>query len=111
MDTEVSNILKNRKTNLFFISHPSYGYFADDYGITMVSLEEHGQEATSKELAELTKKAKENNLKTVFCQEETSKKQAELLAKEIGGRVEILRPLSPDYSENLLKTARLIAEG
>ena len=76
----------------------------------MTPLEEHGQEVTPKQLAELTDDARNMGITTVFVQQETSKKQAELLAKEIGGKVEILKPLSPDYTNELLRTAKLIYE-
>ncbi len=111
LSNDIWKLLENRETDLFFISHPSYGYFAEDFGLNMIALEKHGKEATSKELTYLTRLAEENNIKNIFCQEESSKKQAELIAKELGGKVLILSPLSPDYTENLLNTARLIAEG
>ncbi len=110
LDLELANKFRDKRRKTFFISHPSYGYFASDYGLEMIALEEHGKEVTPKELAELTSKAKSINATVVFCQEEASKKQAELLAKEIGGRVEILKPLSPDYAQSIRETAKLIAE-
>ncbi len=110
LNQELINIFKDKKAKHFFISHPSYGYFAEDYDLKMVELEHHGQEVTPKELAKLSGKAKEMGVKTVFAQEEASKKQAELLAKEIGGKVEILKPLSPDYTAELKRAAKLIYE-
>lgn len=107
---EIVDIFKDKTKKVFYISHPSYGYFSSDYGLQMISLEEHGTEVTPKDLAEITRIAKESGVKVIFYQEETSKKQAELLAKEIGGEVTKLSPLSPDYSENMLKTAKLIYE-
>ncbi len=110
INNEIANLFKDKRKKVFYISHPSYGYFASDFGLDMISLEKNGKEVTPKELAEITEIAKQNGVKIIFCQEETSKKQAELLAKEIGARVEILKPLSPDYCENLQKTADLIYE-
>lgn len=110
IDNEIVDIFKDKTKKVFYISHPSYGYFSSDYGLQMISLEEHGTEVTPKDLAEITRIAKESGVKIIFYQEETSKKQAELLAKEIGGEVTKLSPLSPDYSENMLKTAKLIYE-
>ena len=107
---EISKILENRKTDVFYISHPSYGYFADDFGLEMIALEQDGKEITPKELTALTNSAIKSGIKTVFCQEETSTSHAELLAKEIGGKVEILRPLSPDYETELKRTANLLSE-
>ncbi len=109
-DKQITQLFKDKMKKVFYISHPSYGYFAADYGLEMISLEENGAEVTPNRLAEITDSAKESGVKTVFYQEETSKKQAELLAKELGGDVIMLSPLSPDYSENILETANLIYE-
>ena len=54
--------------------------------------------------------AKRENIKVIFCQAETSDKQARAFAEEIGGEVQILEPLSPNYVNNLKKTAILINE-
>ena len=110
LDRQIKATLKESANKSFFIFHPAYGYFADDYSLNMIALEEHGHEATAKELATLTDKALSLKIKTVFCQEEAAIKQAQTFAKEIGARVEILKPLSPDYINELQKTATLMKE-
>jgi len=102
--------LQNSKNRMFFVFHPAFAYLADDFSLKMYALEEHGHEATVKELAQLAKTAKENNVKVIFCQEEASLKQAKVFASEIGGRVEILKPLSPDYIENYKVMIDLISK-
>ncbi len=107
-ETEIAHIFRNKKLKVFYISHPSYGYFADDFGLKMVGLEKNGHEATAKDLTEVLASVKADGTKVIFCQEEASKSLAELVAKEIGGEVQILKPLSPNYLDNLLTTANLI---
>lgn len=109
-DRYAKEVLQKSKGKTFFVFHPAFGYLADEYGLKMKALEEHGKEATAKELAELTDLAKSKGIEVIFCQAEASKKQAEVFAGEIGGRVEILEPLSPDYTENLKKTATMISK-
>lgn len=110
LNNEILDIFKAKIRRKFLVYHPAFGYFAEDYGLEMYALEEHGHEATSKDLAEMTDLAKGENIKVIFCQAENSVRQARAFAEEIGGRVEILEPLSPDYINNLKKTATLINE-
>jgi zinc transport system substrate-binding protein len=95
-----------RKT--FIVYHPAFGYFADDYGLNMVALEDSGKESSAKNFQNLIELAKRENIKVVFYQKEFDNKQAQALAAEIGGRVEEFAPLAPDYLENLDKMARLL---
>lgn len=110
VDGEIKNLLQSKQGKPFFVFHPAFQYFADDYGLKMYALEKHGAEATAKDLISLAKTAKEMGVKTVFCQEETSRKQAEIFAEEIRGKVQILKPLSKNYITNLKEMANLIAK-
>ncbi len=110
LDKQIQKLFTEKKEKVFYISHPSYGYLAADYGLSMISLENNGHEATPKDLTEIINSSAKSGNRVIFCQEEASKKQAELVAKEIGGRVEVLKPLSYDYTKELLRAATLIAE-
>lgn len=101
VDKEIKNIISDVSKQSFIIYHPSFGYFADDYNLNMVAIEEDGKETTAKRLKEVIDFAKENNIKFVFYQEEFDSKQAETIASEISGKSIQVSPLSPDYIENL----------
>lgn len=105
--SETLSGLKNRSIIVF---HPAFGYFADEHNLTMYALEDEGKEATPKELAALIDFAKENNIKAIFYQEESSGKQAETFANEIGGEAVMLSPLSESYTESYRLTADKIKE-
>ena len=79
------------------IYHGSYTYFADDYGLEMISLEVAGKQATAAEIQEVIEHAMEENIKVVFYQDEFDDNQAKTVAAEINGRVEKASPLSKDY--------------
>jgi zinc transport system substrate-binding protein len=97
-------------TNKAFIAyHPAYGYLADDYGLTMYSLEENGKEATPEKMMELVDLAKEKGLTTVFSQAEIDSKQPDAFAEEIGGTKVMLAPLAENYIDNLKSMADAIA--
>ena len=106
LDSQIKETLKNRKKTAFIIYHPSLGYFADDYNLEMIPVERSGKEATAQQLQNIIDTAKEKNIKVVFYQAEIDSAQSRTLAQEIGGSVEQVKPLAPDYIENLRKIAQ-----
>lgn len=109
-DATVRSLLSDVKNKNFLVYHPAFGYFAAEYGLNMISLEEEGKEADAKRRIQVINEAKELNIKTIFYQSETPKKQAQSFAEDIGGTAVMLEPLSADYTENLISMARAIAE-
>lgn len=94
----------------FFVVHPAWGYFADEYGLRQVAMESEGKEPSDHELTRLHQEARAHGAKVVFAQPQSSRQAAEALARAIGGRVETLDPLEPDVAENLLRAGRLLAD-
>ena len=109
-DEEIRQTLSGLEDPSFIVYHPAFGYFADEYGLTMYALEDEGKEATAKHLAEMADLAKEKGIKAVFYQAEVDKSQAMAFAEEIGGTAVMLEPLSADYIGNLKAMAQAIAE-
>ncbi|WP_461207216.1 metal ABC transporter solute-binding protein, Zn/Mn family [Clostridium sp. DL1XJH146] len=107
LDLEIKKSIVGLKEKTIIVYHPSFGYFADDYGLSMIALEEDGKEATPERLMEVIDLAKDRGIKSVFYQSEIDSKQSELVANEIGGKAIELEPLSSNYIENLRKTVDL----
>jgi len=103
LDSELKGILKNLKNRGFFIYHPAFGYFGDDYGLKMYALEKDGKEATPKRLAEMIDTAKKKGIKVIFYQTEIDSSQVKTFAEEIGGKALQINPLAYDYINNLKK--------
>lgn len=101
LEKEITQKFSNCKGKKFITFHPSFAYFADDYGLEMYSLEQDGKEADAKQLANMIDFAKKENIKAIFYQAEHSSKQATAFAEEINGQAIMLEPLSPDYINNL----------
>jgi len=108
-DQKVENILNKKENNYMLVYHPSFGYFADEYNLKMVAVEEGGKEATAKHLQEIIDFAKENNIDKIFHQAEIDSRQTQALAEEIGAELVKLDPLAEDYLNNLIEMAKKIA--
>jgi zinc transport system substrate-binding protein len=101
LDSSIENSFSEFKNPTFLMYHPSYGYFADDYGLDMIAIESEGKAATIKGLDQVIDYALKNNIKAIFYQEEFDSNQAEIVAKEINGVTIKVTPLSKDYIESL----------
>jgi len=110
VDNEIKDIMQNLNNKSFIIYHPSFGYFADEYGLEMIAIEKDGKEATAKRLQEIIDRARKENIKVVFYQKEIDSRQSEAIAEEIGGKTVQIEPLAEDYLNNLKKMAGLFKE-
>lgn len=105
VDESIKYTLKEVNRQSFIVYHPSFGYFADEYGLIMMPIEENGKEATVKRLQEIIDYAKKEKIKVIFYQAEFDSNQAESIASEIEGEAIKVDPLAHNYIENLEKIA------
>lgn len=110
LDEYIRSIFLDAANKAFIVYHPAFGYFADDYGLTMYALEEEGKEATAQRIREMIDLAREKNITTVFYQEEIDGSQSAQFAEEIGGTSAMLSPLSADYIDSLIAMADALRE-
>ena len=110
-DAEIKTILAPLKNRRFMVFHPSWGYFADEYGLEQVPIEIEGKSPSAKDLAMLIEHAREENIKVIFVQKQFSDASAKTVATAIGGKVVAMDPLSKDYINNLKTIAKTLAEG
>ncbi|NLN42595.1 MAG: zinc ABC transporter solute-binding protein [Clostridiales bacterium] len=110
LDTKIRDSLTDLKIKTFIAYHPAFGYFADDYDLEMIALEEEGKEASPQTFENIVDMAKEKGIKVIFYQAEVDSRQAETFATEIGGKTEKIAPLAPDYIENLERMANTFAQ-
>ena len=101
LDAEIKTAVESMDNKSFMIYHGSYGYFADDYGLTMISLESDGKAATAAKMQEAIDMANEQGIKAIFYQDEFADTQAKTIAEEIGGVVQRAAPLSDEYIDSL----------
>lgn len=110
LQDEMRQTLSNLKSNQFMVFHPSWGYFARDFGLEQIAIEIEGQEPSAQELAALIKRAQEEGIQVVFAQPEFSTQDAETIAKEIGGEVLLVSPLALDWLGNMRYVAQSFAD-
>lgn len=101
LDIEISNKLRPYKGRKIIVFHPSFAYFARDYGLDQQALESGGKEPAPQQMAKLVDMAKSENIKIIYLQSEFDHENARVFAEETGGRIVQISPLDPDWAENL----------
>jgi zinc transport system substrate-binding protein len=101
LDSELTAKLAGLRNPSFLVYHPAWGYFADAYGLTQVPIEHEGKEPGARRLATLIDQARANDAKVILVQPQFDRRAAGQVARAIGGRVEAVDPLSPDYADTL----------
>jgi zinc transport system substrate-binding protein len=108
--SEIRETLVGVEKGKFMVFHPSWGYFAEDFGLEQIAIEIGGQEPSAQEMAGLIDEARAEGIRVIFAQPEFSTVDAETIAEEIGGEVLPISPLAYDWLENLRMVANTFAE-
>ncbi len=86
---------------VFIVFHPSWGYFADAYGLVQLPIETGGHEPGPRTLATLIERGRAAGARAVFVQPQFSGRSANAVAEALGARVIRADPLARDYIGNL----------
>lgn len=109
LDRKIRDRLQGLRNKSFFVFHPAWGYFADEYGLRQIAIEVEGKEPSDKELTELQRHARDERVAMVFVQPQISGRAAKAVADATGARVEVADPLAEDLPAELLRLAELLA--
>ena len=93
----------------FLIYHPALSYFARDYGLTQISIEEGGKEPSPAQLKALIARCKEMGVEVVFVQKEFDTRNAEVIANELRIPIVAINPLSYQWEREMRTIARMLS--
>ncbi|MFH1328753.1 MAG: zinc ABC transporter substrate-binding protein [Candidatus Bathyarchaeota archaeon] len=111
LDAEIGNSLAEIENKKLMFYHPAWGYFANDYNLKSIAVEEEGKEPTAKGIISLIDEAEKYNIKVIFASPQFNVKSAEVISNEIDGRIVFVDPLAKDYVSNLRVVAGEITKG
>ena len=106
-DKNVRTFLENADST-FLIYHPALSYFARDYGLKQISIEEGGKEPSPATLRDLIETCRQENAHVIFVQQEFDQRNAQLIADELGIDIIAINPLSYDWAEEMLNIAKAL---
>ncbi|MDD1726850.1 MAG: zinc ABC transporter substrate-binding protein [Methanothrix sp.] len=109
LDEEFNRSFAINKSRIFVVDHPSWSYFARDYGLEQIPLMVEEKEPGPRYLSQVIDLARQSNISTIFVEPQFNPKAAEVIAREMSARVIRLDPLASNYLENMRYAGREIA--
>ncbi len=106
-DADIRTLLANADST-FLIYHPALSYFARDYGLHQISIEEGGKEPSPATLKTLIETCRREGAQVIFVQQEFDQRNAQLIADELGIEIVPINPLSHDWAEEMLRVANAL---
>lgn len=85
----------------FVIYHPALTYYARDYGIEQVAIEEDGKEPSARRLAEIIRKGREDGVCKILYQSQFPVSVVETVARDMGAAPVEIDPLCEDVVANI----------
>ncbi|HJX29841.1 MAG TPA: zinc ABC transporter substrate-binding protein, partial [Thermoanaerobaculia bacterium] len=94
----------------FMVYHPTWGYFARQYGLEQIAIEFEGKEPSAVRLIHLIEEARREGVKVIFVESGFPRESAQIIAEAVGGRVVTADPQDKDWPGNLRRTAAELRE-
>lgn len=108
LDAQIEKMLANVQNRSFLIYHPALTYFAHDYNLKQLALEEEGKEPSAATLQQLVNDARKDNVKLMFVQKEFANRNVETVCKATGAKQVEINPLSYNCCGEMLKIAKYL---
>jgi len=110
LDTRIRQRLAGLENTAFLIFHPALSYFARDYELNQISMQQEGKEPTASRIKQVIDQSDAARVEAVFIQKQFSTDEARALARELNARVVQIDPLAYNWMENMDAMSRAIAK-
>lgn len=107
-DSCIRKHLADNGNRTFIIYHPALTYYARDFMLRQIPIEEEGREPSAAQLQDIVKAGKQQKVKTIFVQSEFPESNAAIIAKGTGATIESINPLSYNWIEEMINIAKLL---
>lgn len=106
-DKSIRSLLQDADRT-FLIYHPALSYFARDYGLKQISIEEGGKEPSPTQLKDLMEICRKEKVRIIFIQQEFDQRNAQLIASELGIEIVSIHPLSYHWHKEMTAIANAL---
>lgn len=108
VDSEIRHLVRNAKTRSFLIYHPILTYYARDFGLTQIPLEEESREPSARQMHNIISRAKNERVKVFFVQKEFANRNINAVTESTGADIAEIDPLGYDWQNEMIKVARCL---
>ncbi len=109
-DRDIKRMLAEKKGSAFMVYHPAWGYFADEYGLVQLAVEEEGKPVNAAHIRRMVDLAREKGIRAILVQKGFDTKSARAIARDIGGEVVETDPLERDWLHGMNNFTALLAK-
>lgn len=110
LDIEIETKLAEKKNRKFLVYHPAWSYFARQYNLEQISIEDEGKAPTAKGIQRTIETSKKNQIKIVFASPQFDRGNADLIAREIDGNVIFISSMEKAYISNIRNLTQKLFE-
>jgi zinc transport system substrate-binding protein len=110
LDHDTETLLLNKENRAFMVYHAAWTYFARDYHLMQIPIQVGAREPTAQDIQHLIEQAKRFHINVIFASPQFNTESAEVIAREIDGRVVLIDPLAKDYISNMRHVAQVLSE-
>lgn len=110
LDSLCNNNIKTNGVAAIMIYHPAFTYYAKDYAIEQISVEQDGKEPSPRQLTALVERARQHNITKLLIQPQYSKDKLQPLASECGAEIVEIDPLSEDIIAEIERVTNIICD-
>ena len=96
------------KHSTFLIYHPSLSYFAHEYGLQQLTIEEEGREPSALQLQQLIKTAHLKKPRVLFMQKEFANRNIHVVAESTHTKIVEINPLSYQWPQEMRHIAQAL---
>ena len=108
VDSEIRHLVRNAKTRSFLIYHPILTYYARDFGLMQIPLEEESREPSARQMHNIISRAKNERVKVFFVQKEFANRNINAVTESTGADTAEIDPLGYDWQNEMIKVARCL---
>ncbi|MFI3279679.1 MAG: zinc ABC transporter substrate-binding protein [Rikenellaceae bacterium] len=108
LDAKVAEAIATSGIKSFVIHHPAYSYYARDYGIEQVAIEEDGKDPSTRRIGEIIDRAREEGVTQILYQNQFPSTVVDVIAKDAGAAAISVDPLSEDIIAHIEEFTTII---
>ncbi|MBQ8774515.1 MAG: zinc ABC transporter substrate-binding protein [Alistipes sp.] len=108
IDRRCAEKIKASDAHTMMIYHPAYTYFARDYSIEQIAIEQEGKEPTPRQLTALVERAKSEGINAIFLQPQYSADKVRAIAESCNAEIIFTDPLSKDILSEIERITDII---
>jgi len=105
-NSQIRENLSKSKVSSFLIYHPVLTYYASEYNLHQIYIEDEGREPSAAQIKEIITSAKAKQVRVLFMQKEFSNRNSETIANAVGAQVIDFNPLDYNWHKEMLKVSQ-----